>query len=499
MTSRRGTVLLVTFIVMLVAGCTTEREIDEKVRPVAGVCGATQPGAARPPANAVRVDPAIVGDLSAKTETNPPGTTFWLASGTHRLPAGEYAQVAPKAGDTYLGAPGAVLDGAGVNRYAFTGKASTVSIRHLTVRGFVPPVNEGVVNHDSGAGWTIEHNTLVDNRGAALMAGPGQVIRGNCLKDNGQYGLNACCGDLVDVVLEGNEFVGNNADDVEGKYPGCGCTGAMKFWAVDGADIRGNWIHANHGPGIWADSNNNDFLIEHNLIEDNDGSAIFYETSYNAIIRDNTLRRNNLVEGKGFADRGDNFPAAAIYVSESGGDPRVPARTDKIDIYRNVFEDNWSGITLWENADRFCNSPANTSTGVCTLLVPHVSQCRQPGIGSVPLLGDCRWKTQRVTIHENHFSVDPKAIGCDSLCARMAIISNFGTSPDWSPYKGDVVQKAITFNQENRWYDNVYVGPWSFMTLDTDGRVGPDGWRGGDYRQDRDSTFTTTTTNTGGG
>ena len=47
----------------------------------------------------------------------------------------------------------------------------------------------------------------------------------------------------------------------------------MKFWSVDGADIRGNWIHDNRGPGMWADTNNNDFLIERNLIEGNDGSA----------------------------------------------------------------------------------------------------------------------------------------------------------------------------------------------------------------------------------
>jgi hypothetical protein len=491
---------VIALTILLVSACTSTRAGDsprpvatrgvEARSPVAAVCGATRPGPTEAPPNAIPVNPSVVGDLSAKTEANPPGTTFWLAPGQHRLAGDEFAQVQPKSGDTYLGAPGAILDGAGVNRYAFTGKAATVTIRHLTVRGFVSPVNEGVVNHDSGAGWTIEHNTLIDNDGAAMMAGPRQVIRGNCLKDNGQYGLNACCGAIVHMLLEGNEFVGNNTDDLERKYPGCGCTGAMKFWAVNGVDIRRNWIHDNHGPGIWADTNNNDFLIEHNLIEGNDGSAVFYETSYNAIIRNNTLRRNNLLEGKGFADRRDNFPAAAIYVSESGGDPRVPARTDKIDIYRNVFDDNWSGITLWENADRFCNSPANTSTDTCTLLVKDVTRCERPGIASAPLLEDCRWKTQRVAIWRNRFSVNPKAIGCDSLCARMAVISNVGTSPAWSPYKGDVIQKAITYDQGNRWYDNTYLGPWTFMPLDTDSRVDPARWQGPAYRQDQGSTFT---------
>lgn len=454
-------------------------------------CGRVPDGPANAPAGAVRVDPGVVGDISAKTEANPPGTVFWLAPGTHRFMKYEFAQIAPKTGDTYIGAPGAVIDGAGRNRYAFTGKAGDVTLQNLTIRGFNAPVNEGVVNHDSGHGWVIENNTLVDNRGAAMMAGRGQVIRGNCVKDNGQYGLNACCGDITNLLLLNNEFVGNNADDIEAKNPNCGCTGAMKLWAVNGADIRGNWIHSNHGPGIWADTNNNDVLIEQNLIEDNDDTAIFYETSYNAIIRDNVLRRNNLHGGRKFAERGDDFPVAAIYLSESGGEPRIKARTDLIDIYRNDLEDNWSGITLWENADRFCNSSANTSTGICTLLVSSVKRCRPPAIDQPPLLGDCRWKTQRVAVHDNRFVFDPAAIsGCQSMCGRMAVISNFGSSPRWSPYHGNRVQRAITLDQQNSWYRNTYVGPWTFTTLEPKGRVTPDQWRSAPYSQDRGSTFT---------
>jgi hypothetical protein len=457
--------------------------------PPVRVCGATRTGPAQPPPAAVRVDPAVVGDLTAKTEANPPGTTFWLAPGTHRLPKGEFAQVQPKDRDSYVGAPGAVLDGGGKNRYAFTGTASGVTIRSITVRGFVSPVNEGVVNHDSGARWVIEDNTLTDNRGAAMMAGTGQVMRGNCLKDNGQYGLNACCGSLQNLRLEGNEFVGNNADDVEKKHPGCGCSGAMKFWAVNGANIAGNWIHDNHGPGVWADTNNNDFLIEGNLIEGNDGAALFYETSYNAIVRDNMIRRNNLVDGKAFVDRGDSFPSGVIYLSESGGEARVKARTDRIEIYRNDFVDNWSGVTLWENSDRFCNSLANTSTGACTLLVDRVTKCKLPAITKPPLFDDCRWKTRRVWVHDNTFSVDPRAIDCSEGCARMAVFANFGTYPAWSPYKGEVVQRAIAFSQENRWYANSYRGPWTFTPVSVDLNLTPAQWQAPPYRQDQGSSF----------
>jgi hypothetical protein len=460
--------------------------------PVAAVCDHTKPGPTSAPAGAVEIDPGVSNDLSTKTEANPPGTTFWLAPGTHRLGDGEYDQVMPKAGDIYLGAPGAVLDGRRINLYAFSGQAQNVTIRHLTVRGFVPPRNEGVVNHDSGDGWTIEHDTIQNNDGAGMMAGARQQVRGNCLRDNGQYGINAYQADgaITGLVVEGNEIVGNNTGDWESKVDGCGCTGGAKFWSVNGADIRGNWVHDNRGPGLWADTNNNDFVFEDNLIEDNDATAIFYETSYNAIIKNNTIRRNNWVEGKTFAGNGDSFPSAAIYLSEAGGEPRVKARTDKIEIYGNNLTDNWSGITLWENADRFCNSAANTSTGVCTRLVSKTSKCTQPAIKTGPLYDDCRWKTKRVDIHDNRFTYDPDAMGCEStLCGRMAILANVGTFPDWSPYQGDVVQQALTFDQDNRWHDNTYVGPWSFVPFDASQLIEQAAWQGDRYGQDKGSTF----------
>jgi hypothetical protein len=479
----------------LLVSCTGEAapNHDQKVvaptGAVAAVCGHTKPGPAELPDGGVEVDPNVTGDLSAKTREYPAGTTFWLAPGTHTLGDEEFDSVSPKDGDSYLGAPGAVLDGKRVNKYAFVSDGANVTIRGLTVRGFIPPQNEGVVNHDSGDGWLIEDNTIERNEGAALMSGSHQQVRGNCLRDNGQYGINAYKdGNLTDVVLEGNEITGNNTGDWETKIEGCGCTGGVKFWAVNKADVRGNWVHDNRGTGLWADTNNNDFLIEGNVIENNDGPAIIYEISYNAVIRANTMRRNNLVEGRAFASKGDSFPSSTIYLSESGGEPRVPARTAKIDVYGNVMENNWSGITLWENADRFCNSAANTSGG-CTLLVDDMDRCVQPAIAKDPLYDDCRWKTQNVDVHDNEFSVDPRKIGCSALCARMAIISNYGTYPKWSPYQADAVQQAITFGQHNSWHDNRYVGPWSFMAKDTSRVIHASQWQSSPYSQDKNSSF----------
>jgi hypothetical protein len=455
-----------------------------------GVCDRIPGAYPTPPEGAVVVQP-VDGEVQRQTAAQPRGTTFWLAPGTHTLGEDEYGQVMPKNGNIYLGAPGAVLDGRGLNRYAFTGDATDVVIRNLTVQHFVARRDEGVVNHDSGDGWVIEHNTIQNNKGAGLMAGSHQRVRGNCLRDNGQYGINAYKnGDLTDLVVEGNEITGNNTDNWELQVPGCGCTGGVKFWAVNGADVRGNWVHANHGAGLWMDTNNNDFLVEHNLIEHNEAEAIFYETSYNAVIRDNTFRGNTVVQGKRFITQGDDFPVGTVYISESGGEPRVPARTGKLEIHGNTFEHNWSGITLWENADRFCNSPANTSTGSCTKLVADRAKCAQPGIAEEPLYGDCRWKTQHVDIHNNSFVIDPAVMGCEKGCGRMALLSNWGTYPEWSPYKEKTVQQAITFDQDNVWHHNTYVGPWTFTPFDTSRVLNAPAWQAAPYHQDECSAFT---------
>lgn len=457
----------------------------------ARVCAGPAPGPAEAPAGAVTVDPAVVGDLAAKTKSSPPNTTFWLRPGTHRLEADRYAQVIPKEGNSYLGAPGAVLDGLKTNQYAFGGSAGQVTIRHLTVQGFIAPHNEGVVNHDSADGWLIEHAVIQNNSGAGLMAGARQRVRASCLRGNGQYGMNAykSGAPVSGLLIEGNEITANNTDDWERRQPGCGCTGGVKLWAVNGADVRGNWVHDNRGPGLWADTNNNDVLIEDNVLEANDGAALIYETSYNAIIRNNTIRRNNWVEGRKNAERGDSFPFATVYLSESGGEPRVRARTDKIEIYRNLLENNWSGITLWENADRFCNSPANTSSGECTLLVEDTGRCTRPGIATAPLYSDCRWKTQRVDIHDNRFVLDKSVVGCTVKCDRMAVLANYGTYPDWSPYHGERVAEAITREQHNRWHDNVYLGPWQFVAPDPSQVLDFGQWQGTPYQQDTGSTF----------
>ncbi len=472
----------------------TPQAVVAPMTPPAQVCGSLAlDGPATQPNGSVRVDPGQ--SLSAATAANPPGTTFWLSRGTHTLGTGQFDQVIPKDGNSYVGAPGAVLDGQRRNQYAFTQRATKVTIRNLTIQGFIAPADEGVVNQTAGDGWTVAYNTVKDNSGAGVFLGSDNVVRSNCLTSNGQYGFNMyrppVPGDssIKNVTIDGNEISYNNTDDWEARRPGCGCAGGGKLWDAKDAKITNNWVHNNKGVGVWADTNNVSFLFEGNYINENDAEGITYETSYNVLIRNNTLKRNAIVKGRSFAARNDPFPVGAIYISESGGDTRVSSVSATSEITENVLEDNWSGVILWESSNRFCNSPANTSTRYCTKGgIATLAMCVPGPIDVEPYYSDCRWKTQNVSVRNNDFRFDRAAVGCGEArsCGKQALFADYGTYPDWSPYKGRVIQEAITFNRNNHFVANRYVGDWGFTV--SDGSVSFDDWRGSPYNQDAGST-----------
>ena len=464
--------------------------------PPAHVCGnaavlgagpvSTPPGAVTVPAG----DNSSVNWGRAKT-------IYWLAPGMHTLGAGAYTQVTPGSGSTYIGAPGAILDGRRTNFYAFGGGASGVRISYLTVKDFGTNGgnrDEGVVNHNSASGWTIDHSTILDNAGAGTMLGSNNTLSYDCLENNQQYGFNAYSpAGPANLVLDHNEIANNDTYDWEARDHGCGCTGGGKFWDVNGAVITDNWVHGNHSAGLWADTNNRGFDIEGNYIEGNYNSGLIYEISYNALVKDNTFVRNGLVTGP----TNPGFPTGAIYLSESGSDLRVPGKyASTLLVTENRFIDNWGGVILWENSNRFCNSPANTSSGVCTLVYPAVAtvgSCNRRNIVHSPYYDDCRWKTQHVSVYHNVFDFNPASIGPSCTlakeCGFQGMFSEYGTYPSWSPYQGTVVEKHITFVQDNHFVSNTYHGPWRFMALEQGDVLSWGRWRASPYDQDAGSTL----------
>jgi nitrous oxidase accessory protein NosD len=465
------------------------------------VCGnsALLTGPSSPPAGAVTIPAGQNSGFEASSDLKP-NTTYWFAPGTHTLGTDEFAQIQPRQGDTFIGAPGAILSGQGKNDSAFDSNEPDVTIEYLTIEGFTPPGSQGAVNHDSAARWVVAHNTIQGNSpGAALIVGTDNSVTFNCLTRNGEYGFNAegdgdkLTGGPSNITLSDNEISFNDTCNFEtvspspvpsaqrpsncsgaGAFDGCGCSGAGKFWEVDNATVNSNYVHDNYNVGLWADTNNNGFTFKSNYIKDNYGPGLQYETSYNALIEDNTFIGNAV--GQGPTNPG--FPEGAIYLSESGGDSHVPtaAGITTLTVSGNVFTNNWSGVVLWESADRFCGSPDNTSTGTCTLTQPavaNISTCTQANLAGATPAGSpdyydlCRWKTQNVQVTGNTFSIDQSAVaGCQgpgNSCGQNAIFSQFGTDPSWSPYQGKVIETAITTGRNNKFASNTYNGSWSFM------------------------------------
>lgn len=463
--------------------------------PPARICGNSEVLGGGPNSAPARAISVPAGDNS-DVDFSHAHATYWFASGTHTFGSDQYSQIIPGSGSTYIGAPGAVLSGGQKNFYAFGGSASNVTISYLTIEDFGVNGgndNEGVVNKDSASGWTIDHSTLKNNAGAGAMLGSNNRLSYDCLADNQQYGFNAYSSSgPVNLVLDHNEIAGNDTYNWEAHIPDCGCTGGGKFWDVKDAVIENNWVHDNHSVGLWADTNNRGFEIKNNYISDNYGYGLIYEISYNALIEQNTFFRNGLVSGP----KNQGFPTSAIYISESGSDSRVQGKfSGTFLIAENSFIDNWGGVILWENANRFCNSPSNTSTGVCTLVNPAVTvqSCNAQNIASQPYYGDCRWKTQNVLVEHNLFSFKPADIGSSCTpaneCGYQGLFSEYGTYPSWSPYQKTIVEKHITFGQDNHFVANIYRGPWEFMVNEQGNVVTWAQWQGKPYSQDRHGTL----------
>lgn len=442
------------------------------------------------PAGAVTVTPSM--NLADATAAAPSGTTFYLTAGTHTL---TNSPVMVKSNNKYIGAPGAILDGqfkdntitgtSTKQSMAFRSGASGVVIQYLTIKNFgqadgkkVSMVNSTAINWSQGKNWTVTNNTIANNGGAGIWVTSGSTLRSNCLEGNEQSGFNVpSAGDTApqatNILVENNEIRQNNRSNAIENVGVCGgCAGGLKVWNAKNVIIRNNNVSNNNGSGIWIDNNNIDILVEGNVVSDNTKRGIFYEISYSGKIQKNYIS-GNYAQAKGSSQNN-----TAIYISESGGDQATSNYLGsdqskfpvELDISNNYVVDNWNGISLWEDANRHCSewikdSPNNKNdTAWCPPLITNdVEQCKTNLTANADL---CRWKTKNVKVHNNKFeltSAGAAAMGCqagNTGCSKVAIVaSTNGTGP----YSGNVIQTAISRNQNNKFYDNVYIGNWNFV------------------------------------
>jgi len=441
------------------------------------VCGTSMlagPSSAPPGAVVVSPGPSTLQNAIAAHPSG--GTTYYLTAGTYPI----NSAVNPNAGDTFIGAPGAIIDGSNMQQVAFglNDHASNVTIRYLTIQHFVGLQNNGIVNQGQGASWTIQYNTIQNNPdtngGAdAVLLGDDSVVSYNCLTNNGQTGI-ASVG-TTGFVVDHNE-VSLNAVGYEAAHP-CGCSGGMKFFTSTRGVVTSNWIHDNGNVGLWIDTNNSFFLIQGNVVEKNFSEGIMYEISYNAVIQDNVISSNGIA---GNAQSSD-FPEPSIYVSESGGfDAGSAVMLSGVDvngilrIADNTFYDNADGVVLYQNAVRCCGASDGCSTSCGTLpLYPEVD-------GD----GNQRWNTQNVTVSNNTFVYDGDA-GCTTQPSQhnyCAVTGLFSTTM--------TIDQAIALHQNNLFENNTYNGPWEFLAPDQgSGLLSPSAWQAAPLNQDPGSVF----------
>jgi hypothetical protein len=426
------------------------------------------------------------------------------------------------------------------------GNQPGVTIEYLTIEKFQPNGDAAAINQSSNTKWTLQYNTITLNvPGAGLIAGADNTLKDNCLTLNGQYGFqssdvgswgnDSLTGGPYNVTIADNEISYNDTCDFEGlftnsaigwvKYdpvpvryrnPHCGAVagdgnqGGFKLWATNGVTIRGNYIHNNWGPGIWADTNNANTRYVDNTITDNDGQAIIEEISYNFSITHNYLARNGWTVGLS----NPGFPTPAIYVSESGSDTAfggIPACREascarqgsypsRSIISQNTFVDNGGSVLLWQNSDRFCSAEFDR---VCTLLaggrsgpftlatckanLPSASTDtttyagKRTGSPALDWWNGCMWKTENVSVTSNVIDFSPADIAhCDRTewpdCGAGGIFSEYGVAAPYNSPGGWAILSQLTFFQNNHWSDNLYNGPSTFYAWNQGNGDNPVGW-----------------------
>jgi parallel beta-helix repeat protein len=268
-----------------------------------------------PPGNCVVVN----GSVQSAVDLNPAGTRFCL-SGTIS------EKITPKDGQVFVGP--AILDGRGNIDRAFGGGAANVTIESLEVRNYNPGRQNGAIE-PGGDKWTLRNVDVNHNGwGGIYIFGNNVKIIGGKVNDHAGLGI----GDskVTGTLVDGTEIARNGFGE------SCGFeAGGVKFVGVH-TTVRNTVTHDNFCKGLWWDINAANTLIEGNRVEGNWDEGIFYEISQDAVIRDNTVRRNGL--------HNYNAPGRNGCTWLWGGGITIPSSFN-VEIYANVLDGNCNGIT----------------------------------------------------------------------------------------------------------------------------------------------------------
>ncbi len=339
------------------------------------------------------------------------GTTFCLA--------GTFAkqQITPKAYDTFVGAGGAILDGQKTATYAFTGSATGVTIKNLVIEKYNTaaqnaPINPGYAGAGSTTLWTVSNNEITGNAAAGIYSGGGDHVVANYIHDNGQEGYSA---DGTGAIYTDNVISSNNTANTFCKVSATAECGGGKAWSTTNLMISYNFIHDNHGPGIWDDTDNQGTVIEHNDVENNWMSGIMHEISWDATIDDNVVKNNANANSQYCPLR--NYWCAEIFITNSGG---VSGKV--VDV---------SGNTI---------APNGLDGGIFLLNVRRGTSTKYPSRGP--------WRVQNVVVHRNTTTMGSGSVvgAYDQDGSDAGMFTSQGNSFDSNVYRGIVGDSSFYWN-----------------------------------------------------
>jgi hypothetical protein len=229
-------------------------------------------------------------------------------------------------------------------------------------------------------------------------------VRGNQFLQNGQLGF--AIGYWTNLVFEDNVLDGNNYAGYSTNWE----AGGTKFYGVVGLVVRNNVVRKNIGVGLWSDWDNRNVVYEGNWVENNTSAGIFYEASYDAVIRGNLLEVNGFhadgwVDGSGILVNSstnveiaantllDNFQGVGATATDRGSGPFGPRELRNMYVHENTIRmtktppDYWTvaaGIAGDDRETAFLSSYGNRWQGnryfICSYVRFHWKAGNSPAL-----------------------------------------------------------------------------------------------------------------------
>jgi parallel beta-helix repeat protein len=258
------------------------------------------------PASCRGVVVASGADIQAAVNAHGSGTTFCV-QGTHNLSS----TITPKDGDSFIGDPTATVDGGSTIQFAFSGNQNginNVTVMNLVVQHFVPPTELAALDHSPGTGWVIQGNDVSFNSTEGIEVFSGGLVQNNHVHDNGQLGIFGY--KPVGAVVQNNEIDHNNTAYYDQSWE----AGGIKICGSSSVVITGNYVHDNWGTGIWLDTNDTGYLIDHNTVINNSHSGIKVEAALSGTVSNNTVTDSGFLQPSPYGGDGINVDRSSTVV-----------------------------------------------------------------------------------------------------------------------------------------------------------------------------------------